>query len=121
MMARCTNPNHPYFPRYGARGITVCDEWRAFPGFLQALGTCPPGHQLARLDTSKGYTPENTRWLTRSQAMRIVQQNRGLLQHAGQALPLIAWSEKTGIPVETIRSRLRLRWTVPQALGFEPR
>ena len=27
MKNRCTNPNDISFPRYGGRGITVCDRW----------------------------------------------------------------------------------------------
>lgn len=27
MKQRCTNPNHPEYIRYGAKGVTVCDEW----------------------------------------------------------------------------------------------
>ena len=26
MKARCTNPNRPRYPRYGGRGIKVCDD-----------------------------------------------------------------------------------------------
>ena len=27
MKQRCYNPNHPEYSRYGAKGVTVCDEW----------------------------------------------------------------------------------------------
>jgi hypothetical protein len=28
MKQRCYNPNNRDYPRYGAKGVTVCDEWR---------------------------------------------------------------------------------------------
>ena len=28
MKQRCFNPNHPEYSRYGAKGVTVCDEWK---------------------------------------------------------------------------------------------
>lgn len=28
MKERCYNPNNTYYKNYGARGITICDEWR---------------------------------------------------------------------------------------------
>ena len=27
MKARCYNPNHPEYKNYGARGISICNEW----------------------------------------------------------------------------------------------
>lgn len=120
MMGRCTDPGHAHYPQYGARGIVVCDAWLSFDGFRSALGPCPEGLQLGRLDTSKGYDPENARWMTRTEAMRASNAAH-LLEHASEAHPMAEWSDLRGIPVETIRSRLRLGWTVAQTLGFEPR
>jgi hypothetical protein len=31
MMYRCHNPKAGNYHRYGAKGITVCDEWRDSP------------------------------------------------------------------------------------------
>lgn len=28
MVERCHNPNHPSYPKYGAKGVRVCEEWR---------------------------------------------------------------------------------------------
>lgn len=120
MTYRCTNPSHQSYPQYGAQGITVCPAWlESFEQFLSDLGPCPPGHQLARVDTSQGYSPENATWMTRSEAMRASRASHPL-EYGGQSHSIIEWSELRGIPVETIRSRLRLGWTLARALGFQP-
>lgn len=38
MKARCYNSNTKAFPRYGGRGISVCDRWRySFNHFLDNM------------------------------------------------------------------------------------
>lgn len=45
-----------------------------------------------------------------------------MLEHGGQALTLKEWGAVLGIPWHTIKSRINiLGYTIPQALGFEPR
>jgi len=34
MIRRCTNPRYAHWARYGGRGITICDRWRAFANFV---------------------------------------------------------------------------------------
>jgi hypothetical protein len=62
MKARCGNPNHPGFELYGARGITVCEEWLAFERFMADMGEAPPGTTLERIDTNSGYRKSNCIW-----------------------------------------------------------
>lgn len=35
MLTRCNNPNSEKYKNYGARGITVCEEWENFKSFEQ--------------------------------------------------------------------------------------
>ena len=67
MKARCTNPNRPKYPRYGGRGIKVCDEWNkdflCFYNWSISHGYSPE-LQLDREDNDGNYCPENCRWVT---------------------------------------------------------
>lgn len=70
MVARCTKVYNPAYPRYGGRGITVCDRWLGkdgFVNFLADMGERPEGLTLERIDNSKGYSPENCTWATYKQ------------------------------------------------------
>jgi len=63
MIQRCHNPKSKYFKWYGARGITVCNEWRHdFAQFLKDMGKRPTGLSVERIDNDKGYSKENCKW-----------------------------------------------------------
>lgn len=47
---RCTDPNVRSYPRYGGRGIKMCDRWNeSFLNFLADVGLRPsPNHSIDR-------------------------------------------------------------------------
>ena len=64
MRQRCSNPNHPRFQYYGARGIKICKQWQVFEVFLEDMGpTWAPGLSIERLDVNGHYEPGNCIWI----------------------------------------------------------
>lgn len=68
---RCHDPRSDSYRHYGARGIAVCDEWRAdFNAFLNHIGPRPSlKHTLDRIDPNGNYEPGNVRWATTKQQL----------------------------------------------------
>lgn len=68
MRQRCTNSNAPDYPRYGGRGITVCEEWARFIDFFDDMGNPPmcstTGQRftLGRKDNDGPYNKDNCEW-----------------------------------------------------------
>jgi superfamily II helicase len=73
MTGRCYNPKHASYHNYGARGITVCNEWRNNKeGFIQ-WGTengWQKGLQIDRIDNEGHYNPDNCQFITKKQQAR---------------------------------------------------
>ncbi len=123
MKTRCGNPKSPSFPRYGGRGITVCERWRSFEAFLADMGRRPSlDHTLDRLDNSKNYEPGNCRWATRLE-QGANKRNNHRLSFNGETLSIAEWARRTGLSRDAIRQRLSAGWPVDRALteGPDPR
>jgi hypothetical protein len=115
MMGRCTNENDGGYVDYGGRGIKVCDRWYSFANFVADMGIKPEGLEIDRMDNAGDYTPENCRWVTRKVNCRNTRSNR-YITLGDVTKCLVEWEEETGIPKDTIRSRLRRHWSIEKTL-----
>lgn len=108
MKGRCFNPKNPWFSRYGARGITVCERWaKSFAAFLEDMGPRPVGHTLDRIDNNGNYEPGNCRWASAGEQSRNRITSR-LITIDGETRTATEWAWVANINPETIFQRIRL-------------
>jgi len=123
MKRRCENPKAANYPRYGGRGIRVCQRWLdSFEAFLDDMGKRPDGnHQIGRIDTTKGYEPGNCRWVTVGEQAKN-RRNTLVVEAYGRTMPVSDWAREYGVKSTQIISRLRRGYSVEYALSKpEPR
>lgn len=121
MKDRCYNPNNEYYHIYGAEGKTVCDEWLGEHGaenFIDWAEQNGYANNLTidRIDNTKGYSPENCRWVdmkTQSNNKR----NNHFITYNGTTCTMKQWAEKCGINYSTLENRInKLHWSIERAL-----
>lgn len=120
MITRCTTPSNENYPYYGARGISICQEWikdfQAFYDYVSQLERFgEKGMTLDRIDADGNYEPGNLRWATPKEQNRNVRRNR-LITFNGKTQCSAAWAEETGLKRATIENRLNLGWSAEKAL-----
>lgn len=107
MHERCYDENYPEFHLYGGRGIRVCNEWRQnFNNFYEWSKANGYENNLSidRIDTNKGYSPNNCRWADKYQQANN-KRNNITIEHNGKTLTLSEWATELNLPVTTLRSR----------------
>jgi hypothetical protein len=118
---RCGNPNVPAYPRYGGRGITICDRWKDdFSAFLSDMGPRPStGHSIDRINNDGNYEPGNCRWATAKEQGNNSRHNR-IVSVRGEEMTLSQAVERFGGNYDSVKWRIYQGQTAEQALKLEP-
>lgn len=119
----CENPQDPKYPKFGGKGIKVCDEWRrsfeAFRKWSETNGYDDKAF-LLRYDVTKDFSPYNSKW--------VHSPNKGngrkgsiMLTANGETHSLAEWSRITGLNRSSIEERLLRGATPEEAVNPERR
>lgn len=118
MKARCANTKNKKYPRYGGRGITVCEEWQTFEPFYEWAMANGYRNNLTidRIDNDGDYCPENCRWVTlQKQANNTSKTIK--IEFNGETKTLSEWAEIIGVDRVCLWKRIYLRnWPIAKAL-----
>ena len=121
IIERCSKEYHHSYYLYGGRGISMCEEWRkdfkSFYDWAMSHGY-RDGLQIDRIDNNGNYEPSNCRWVTPSENARNRRVAR-IIELDGVRHSLIEWSEITGLKPDTITERLKMGWSVQEALTIK--
>lgn len=110
MIARCTDPRHDNYQKYGGAGITVCDAWLDFANFYKDMGERPSKlHTINRKDNKLGYFPENCEWADKLTQTRNRSCSRSLTVN-GVTRPVREWASEYSMPDSVIYQRLDRGW-----------
>lgn len=83
MMARCYNKKNAKYKNYGARGVTVADEWQTLAGFIEGVTSLPSWNEeeflkgALQLDKdlkikgNKTYSVDTCKWVSPQENAKV--------------------------------------------------
>lgn len=119
MKDRCYKEYSKSFKDYGARGITICDEWlkspKAFYKWAFENGY-KEGLEIDRINNNKGYGPSNCRWATRLEQANN-KRNNLFIEYKNETKTLAQWCRLFNLPYRKTHKRIYLyKWNIERAL-----
>lgn len=117
MRGRCNCPGTKDYPRYGARGVRVCEEWNDYGAFRAwALSSgFRKGLTLDRKDSNGNYEPSNCQWIPKGEQQDNIRRAIRLTLN-GVTRSLYRWARVVGMSADLLRSRHYEGWTDEQVL-----
>lgn len=119
MRHRCNDKNNKH---YGAKGIRVCKDWDDYINFKS--WSLAQGYNdlltIDRIDNSKGYCPDNCRWVD-NYTQHNNQSNNRRITYRGKTRTIVQWAKELRLNSQTLYSRLQRGWSVEKALETSTR
>lgn len=115
---RCLNGKVKEYPKYGGRGITICDEWlKDFKVFYDwsLLNNYSDDLSIDRKDNDGNYEPNNCRW-TNSRVQANNRTSNSLLAFKGETKTLAEWVLEYNITYGAAFERLKRGWSLEKSL-----
>lgn len=118
---RCYNPKSQSFKNYGARGITMCSEWKeSYPSFKTwalSAGYNETDHlSIDRIDVNGNYEPSNCKWANPVEQANN-RRNTIFISSNGESHTLSEWAKISEIKYHTLYARIyKLGWDIDLAL-----
>lgn len=115
MISRCHNPRRKDWPRYGGKGIYVCERWRnSFEAFWEDMGpTYAENLSIDRTDNNGPYTKENCAWVTTKDNNR--NRSNNVVTRKEREI-----ADAHGISKATLGYRIRAGWPLDKAITVAP-
>ena len=112
MKSRCLNPNFPKYPRYGGRGITICEEWLDFSSFEKWALSNGYSEELTldRKCLDGNYEPNNCHWISNFQQQSNKSDNHFVTCN-GETHTLAEWSRILKVKYSTLVTRASRGWS----------
>lgn len=121
MRDRCINKKNDRYTSYGGRGITICKAWDSFEQFFRDMGAKPTReHTIERNNVNGNYEPANCRWATRKEQGRNLQRSI-YVEYEGQRMLLMDVVSKLGLNRSVVTGRLKMGWSLTDALSIPVR
>lgn len=108
MISRCLHEDNYAYPRYGARGIAVCEQWandfRAFVDWALSNGYSQE-LTLDRINNDGHYSQSNCRWVDEQQ-QALNRHNNIIISIGETTMVLSEWAEMFCLDREIIKRRM---------------
>lgn len=119
IIRRCCKPHLKEYKNYGARGISVCTEWRSDPtmfiNHMLEIGW-KVGLTVDRIDNDGNYEPGNVRAANLYVQANNHRRNR-LLTYHGETHTLAEWARLRGMSYGALQTRIQRGWSVDRSFN----
>lgn len=120
MINRCERESHKSYSDYGAKGISVCEEWHNPEVFFEwAINNgYKEGLEIDRIETTGNYCPRNCRWISRAINANNKSNNK-LIVHNGEEKTLAEWARYYNVNYKNLSRNLKKGYSLEDAVQRE--